>query len=118
MTCVVASCGLGDWKDPNYDGKSPVPFDHAQWVACGHFPSTDRYMMLDDLLAKHALVGMTRDEVVALLGPFHHDPDEPDYPGWDSCYYLGPERGLGVDFDWLIFTFDADKVTSYEIRHD
>jgi hypothetical protein len=114
LIVIAASCGLGDFKTA-YDGMSPTPFDKAQWVACAHFPSTARYMMIDDLLANHPLVGMTRDEVVTLLGPFH---DEPDYPGWDNCYYLGPERGLGVDFEWLVLEFDGDKVATCDIRRD
>lgn len=112
---LAASCGMGDLKSPLYDGKSPMAFDRARWAACAHYPHVERYLMLDDLLARHPLVGMTRDEVTTLLGPFH---DEPDYPGWRDCYYLGPERGLGVDFEWLILKFEADVVASYQVRRD
>ena len=74
-----------------------------------------RGCMVDDLLEKHELRGMTRAEVVALIG----EPDRPDiFADYDMVYLLGPERGLiGTDFEYLVMKVDkASRITSVELR--
>ena len=61
--------------------------------------------MVDDLLRRHALVGLTRAEVVALLGRHTETTYFRDYA---LVYYLGPEGGLaGVDSKWLLVQLDG-----------
>jgi hypothetical protein len=74
-----------------------------------------RGCMVDDLLEKHELRGMTRAEVVALIG----EPEKSDlFPEYDMVYWLGPERGLiGTDSEYLVMKLDKSRrVTSAELR--
>ena len=49
-------------------------FDRAAWVKT---PEEHRYVFTDDLIDRRILVGMSRSEVVALLGPpARNDPSE------------------------------------------
>src|SRR5688500_16303008 len=72
-------------------------FDAAAWKAARGAHALPiapvRIRMVNDLLDRHDLEGMTRSEVTARLG----EPDDPTlgggetlYPGWDMSYYLGP----------------------------
>ncbi len=75
-----------------------------------------RITMVDDLLARHRLRGLSSDSVGRLLGP----GDSTSYwPEWDLVYWLGPERGLGVDSEWLVLRFAADStVSEFEVVRD
>lgn len=99
-------------------------FDATTWQKAGlpaNAPSGDpiRIRMVDDLLDRHDLRGMTRAEVTALLG----EPDDaalgqgdPLFHGWDMAYYLGPERGLlALDSEFLVLRLGADQRVS-ELR--
>ena len=73
-----------------------------------------RGCMVDDLLERHELRGMTRAEIVALIG----EPDSTrDFPEYDLVYWLGPERGLvGTDSEYLVMKLDkAKRVVSVEL---
>ena len=73
--------------------------------------------MVDDLLERYELRGMTRAEVVALIG----EPPKSDFfRSYDLVYWLGPERGLiGIDSEWLVMKLDANRrVTSVELVTD
>jgi hypothetical protein len=75
-----------------------------------------RLRMIDDLIARHALTGLSRDSVRALLGP----ADSTSYwKDWDAVYQLGPERGLiRIDSEWLVLRFSDDRVAGWEIVRD
>ncbi|MCC6409894.1 MAG: hypothetical protein IT453_22260 [Planctomycetes bacterium] len=89
-----------------YAHRDPLQFSNQLWLATAKDKSGTRYLMLDDLLKRHPLVGLTRDEVVALLGPF----EPPGYPGFPACYYLGPENHpFREGTAWLVLTLDADQ---------
>lgn len=76
-----------------------------------------RLRMVDDLLARISLAGMTREAVIELLGP----PDNTPYfaaPG-RMVYYLGPERGMfRIDSEWLVVETRDGKVTAAAIWTD
>lgn len=81
------------------------PFDAAAWQADANVGSGVRQAMADRLLARSALIGKTRSEVVALLG----EPPETGYfRRWHVVYWLGPERGFfSIDSEWLVLRFGA-----------
>ncbi len=92
-------------------------FDSVAWQAEreerfeGEFTEhTVRLNMLDDLLRRYSFEGMTRAEVLDLLG-------EPEHTGYfreyDLVYWLGPERGwFGVDSQWLTIRLDSTGVVT------
>lgn len=93
------SFNSADWKNPKLVwGNDPI-----------------RIRMIDDLMANHHITGMTKAQVIALLGK----PDTHDYQkatDWD--YYLGLERGwLKIDYEYLTISFDSRgrviKVSTY-----
>ncbi len=73
--------------------------------------------MVDDLLRQNRLVGITRTEVVALLGT----PAQTGYfREYDLVYWLGPERGLfSIDSEWLVMRTDSlGRVTEAKLVTD
>ena len=89
-------------------------FTREKWIE----EPENRTRIVDDLLADHELPGMTRAEVLDLLGD--HD-NEAGYFAQEGrmVYWLGPERGLfSIDSEWLILDFDGDVVTGCEITRD
>ena len=87
----VLTGGPGCWFAPH-----PDHFVQQVWVEadpdgeCGA-----RYGMVDDLLANHLRPGMTRPEVITLLGV----PQDPDY---------GYMLGCWIDCDWVTVEFGED----------
>jgi hypothetical protein len=66
--------------------------------------------MVDDLLARYHLVGMTKAAVLHLLG---EDPPTGYFREFDLVYWLGPERGLmSIDSEWLVIKLDAKGTVS------
>jgi len=84
-------------------------FDSASWKTSLTSDSLDpiRLRMVDDLLHRHRLRGMTREEVVSLLGT----PPETNYfRDYDLVYWLGSEGGY-FSFDsawWLAIKFGGN----------
>lgn len=97
-----------------YAGKQPTPFARDVWLVTGADSEGARYMMLDDLLAKHPLVGLKRTDVEALLGPAH------DAGSLGQAYYLGPKNSpIGSSRAFLVLKYDAaDVVTSATVQTD
>lgn len=77
-----------------------------------------RVYMVDDLLAKHKLVGKSKEEMIQLLG----NPTETRRleETTQTLYYLGNERGfIPIDSECLVLQFDHDdKVIEYKIQKD
>src|SRR5262245_55078497 len=77
-------------------------FDSASWKASLTSDSLDpiRLRMVDDLLHRHRLRGMTREEVVSLLGT----PPETNYfRDYDLVYWLGSEGGyFSLNSEWWL----------------
>ena len=72
-----------------------------------------RSRMMRDLTKKHRLVGMTKSEVISLLGP----PTPTDkWRHYDLIYVIGPD---GIDDKWLLFKLDdRGRVVGYVITVD
>jgi hypothetical protein len=77
-----------------------------------------RLRMIDDLIAKRRLDGLTRNELLALLGP----ADQTDkWRDWDLVYWLGYQRSgfIRIDSEWLVIRFDdSGRVASYRLVSD
>ena len=66
---------------------------------------------MDDLLEKHELMGMSRENIERLLG----DEDDADV----VYYYLGPERGfISIDSEWLVIEYRDDTAMNYYFTTD
>ncbi len=104
----------GQLSESRCDGHTT--FVRSQWIdttlATGKLAV--RGCMVDDLLIQHELRGMTRAEVVALIG---ETPRSDVFPEYDLVYWLGPERGLiGTDSEFLVIKLDTTKrVSSVEL---
>lgn len=92
-------------------------FDAETWRAREAAWDDSAARMADRLIAQSTLQGMTRNDVVRLLGT---PPQTPYFGDWDLVYWLGPERGyFSVDSEWLVVRLDArQRVTDYRIVRD
>ena len=100
------------------DHLSRVPFDSTRWKAENQQEEAKgvRVHMVDDLLRKHALVGMARPQVHELLGV---PPATPQFSRYDYVYWLGQERGLiAIDSEWLALRFSSDRVVEAAVVRD
>lgn len=93
-----------------------VEFDPGVWQADAATGSGPRLRMADRMIARRALEGLSRTELIAKLGP----PDSHIFPGYDMIYLLGPERGfVSIDSEWLAVQFGADgRVTGARLVRD
>ncbi len=75
-----------------------------------------RLRMVDDLIKRYRLEGMSRQDIENLIGK----PPPTDYfRGYDYVYFLGPERGLiRIDSEWLCIKFQNNVVTEARICRD
>lgn len=96
-----------------------MPFESAKWKDKSRIESGDstRYQMMGDLLKRYEFYGMSRDEVVSLLG----ESDRVDGFGTGSmAYWLASRRSLtGRGSVWMVLTTDQEpKVTGFEVVKD
>jgi hypothetical protein len=118
---VLAVGGAGGWLffgDAIRERLSRRRFDPVAWKAEDRgFTNAVRIRMVDDLLRRHSFRGMTREQVVAIVG----EPDQTEYfKEWDLVYWHGPERGfISIDSEWLVFRLNCQKkVTDLRIVRD
>jgi hypothetical protein len=84
------------------------PFDRDGWNDGDGLDFPKRYLMVDDLLAKHKLVGLKFNNVVGLL----HYPDRFSYDSL-SFHYEITRKMSGIDTLYtknLVFTMSKDSV--------
>ena len=99
--------------------RCPLPFVASWWNVDAERGTAlqTRYRVADRLASSERLKGMTRAEVVALLGV----PTETDkFRDRGLIYVLGPERGfIRIDYEWLAIDFDSDsKVSNVAVVRD
>lgn len=92
-------------------------FDAQAWRSREAAWDDNAARMADRLIAQSTLTGMTRNEVVRMLGT---PPETAYFKDWDLVYRLGPERGMfAIDSEWLVVRFDGrQRVTDYRIVRD
>jgi hypothetical protein len=91
-------------------------FDVALWKNSATTSSV-RLRMADDLVNSKKLNGLTRQEVLTLLG----EPPKTEYfKEYELAYYLGPERGfMSIDSEWLVLKFGPDgRISRAAIARD
>jgi hypothetical protein len=75
-----------------------------------------RLTMVDDLVENHLNTGMSKNEVIELIGI---PDDTPYFRNYDMVYYLGRERNpIGIDSEWLVFKVNYGKIQSFNIVRD
>lgn len=91
-------------------------FDALEWRDPARAHSGERETMVRDLLRSGALLGVTREEAIAMLG--EPGPGRSAELGeWDLAYWVAPEPAaiLGAESRWLVLRFDAEGRAS-EVR--
>ena len=93
--------------------RSQHTFSQEKWLS----NASERYMIVGDMLEKHPLIGISEDNVIALLGAEDGDGQSSfklsrDYfpPESTLVYYLGVDY---MDDMWLIISTDNGTVTEY-----
>jgi hypothetical protein len=114
---LVVSWALRTWY--LYEaGYLPVQtFNATRWRAVNGRFVRDRTEMIDSLLDSKQLNGLSRAQVLTMLGS---STDTDRYSGWDLVYWLGPERDIfSIDSEWLVIDFGPDgRVSKYDILRD
>ncbi|MEW6208487.1 MAG: hypothetical protein AB1631_08970 [Acidobacteriota bacterium] len=103
----------------SYDRPPSIQFESERWKnknleESGH---PIRIQMIDDLISSRMLDGMSKAEILKLLGEADNDGYFKD---WDMVYWLGPERSpISIDSEWLVIRFDSEeKVFEYKTARD
>lgn len=88
-------------------------FSQEKWLS----NAAERYMIVDSMLEKHPLIGMSEADVIALLGTEDGDGQSSfklsrEYfpPESTLVYYLGVDY---MDDMWLVISTDEGVVTEY-----
>ncbi len=76
-----------------------------------------RLTMVDNLMASKKLQGLSKRQVIDMLGS---PKDHGYFKEYDLVYWLGPERGsIRIDSEWLAISFNKeDKVNEYLLVRD
>lgn len=91
-------------------------FESSQWKV--HLESKDpiKLRMVDDLLSRHNLVGLSTEEIEWLLGK---PPKTEYFKDYDYVYWLGPERSaFSIDSEWLGIKFESGIVVKADLLRD
>ncbi len=73
-------------------------FDSIEWKKSTNHSDNVKQRMVHDLLKKHKFQGISVEDINQLLGK---PPPTVYFKDYDYVYWLGPERGMGVDSEWL-----------------
>ncbi len=115
-SAVIAALVFMVWKiqrDWTFSEFPQTPYIGAQWRAArDEGGRTVRSNMIEDLLKTHNFKGWACAEVIAELGEPYPGP----VPPYDMLILIGPDRGFGIDIEFIAFQLDSDdRVTSYDL---
>ena len=118
LVALVLAVGISAIIATNYWKTRPLSFDRAAWDAAT--PGIDdfrRHRMADWLIRERRLIGMSRAEVISLLGK---PTTTGHFRNYDLVYVLGNERGwISIDSEWLLMRLDsAGRVSAAELATD
>ena len=92
-------------------------FDSKKWKSVSDVDlekSHLRLSMVDDLVSSRKLIGLNRDEVIAILGAPQANHL---FENIELVYLVGADRHFGIDFEWLVIeTNENGIVVATEIR--
>ena len=75
--------------------------------------------MVEELLKSGRIMGMTKSEVREHLGDDDTVASSGKFPEWDLIYWVGRERAIGIDSEWLGLRLGPDsRVSAYELVED
>jgi len=98
------------------DYSQRTSFDSDRWKAAINEQKPVRLRMVDDLLRRYKLEGMSREDIEQLLGK---PPPTGYFREYEYVYWLGPERGfISIDSEWLCLKFSKDIATEVRICRD
>jgi hypothetical protein len=89
-----------------------IPFDSTAWkngdVTASTRNEAPRLRMADDLVKDEVLIGKSKSDIEAMLGP----PTKTDkFSNYGLVYWLGPERGfMSIDSEWVVVELDHASV--------
>ena len=89
-----------------------IEFDSDKWKNWEETEETIsmRWNMTHDLKNKYELIGMTKDDIISILG-------KPDYEGKNEISYFLGMSGYGIDTGSLTFKIKEGEIISYNIWH-
>ena len=97
-------------KDSALEYAGRESFDARAWRDPQQVEQGVRLRMVDDLLARDLLAGLSREQLAELLG---EPAPSAGFAGWDQAYWLGRERGfISIDSEWLVLRYDAHGMLS------
>jgi hypothetical protein len=107
IIAAIAAAGLLVAKVQWYPGDV---FDRAQWQDQTRIADGGRKAMAERLVARNALPGRTRAEVIDMLG----EPTKTDkLRKWSLVYHLGPGAPQpGAESDWLAVLLDQSGLVA------
>ncbi|MYM29244.1 hypothetical protein GTP58_13020 [Duganella sp. CY15W] len=110
LVCIIAAlCVIARLAWVMMTPLSRADFDRQRWLAAADHPE-QRCAMTGDLLKRHVRLGMSKGELLALLGPSGRDGDNP------VAYYLDYCQ-TDIDPDTVDFYFDAQgKLLRHEVK--
>lgn len=115
---IVLAIGLSVLAARHWWTTRPLPFDRAVWNSKpSGLDDFRRHRMADELVEQRSLIGLSRDQVLAMLG----EPTKTShFRDFDLVYVLGDERGwISIDSEWLVMRLDADgHVSTAELVRD
>jgi hypothetical protein len=101
---IVIAIRFSYWDSDSSATAVDVKFDATSWR--DEVPSTEkrslRSRMISDLLSRYSFGGWSESKVLELLG----QPYKKTEFGFDLVYFIGVDRGFGIDFEWLVFDLD------------
>jgi hypothetical protein len=118
---IIALCiilVIASWFVSRYVNQMPLTFDKNKWLN-ERFPDySTRYRMVKDLTRQYRLVGMTRTDIIGLLG----EPDNFSSTNQNEMQYCLQEKYSTdidpVSSDHLVLYFDeTGRLRGYKINH-